>query len=251
MKNIKVLAIGGCHVVGYGLSNQKDNFVDVLISSVNSEEIIFEKKAQAHVSLKNFLQETDNIHQFAPDILLIQLGNYEFSPSIKQELFSSLKLKKKEKKAVREAGSDTQPSPKAEVVSQSQYIKVLVKSWFKIAFDTFAFVTKKKMKVRKTELKQLMTTLDQLNYNIILLSPFPVLDRFVQKTRRSANKVLENHEFRNKKIRYIDAHTLVPHKRTYFLDPNHLNKEGHSRIANKLQAVFNELCGLNQSATLT
>ncbi|MBC9909142.1 SGNH/GDSL hydrolase family protein [Chitinophaga varians] len=249
MKNIKVLAIGGCHIAGYGLPNQKDNFVDVLISAVNSEEITFEKKTQEYVALKNFRQKTDNIHEFAPHILLIQLGNHEFTFSLKKELFSSLKLKKK-KKVVRETSADTPPAAKAGMVSRPQYLKVVVKSWFKLAFDTLVSVTEKKLQVRKAELRQFIELLDQLNYDIILLSPFPVLDKFDQKTRRSASKVIEHHEFRNKKIRYINTHALVPQKRTYFQDPIHLNKEGHLRIANKLQSVFNELCGLHQSNTV-
>lgn len=221
-----------------------------MISTVNSKEVSFEKKTQGHVTLKNFIETTNNIHEFAPDILLVQLGNYEFSFSIKQELSRSLKFKKK-KKVARKSSNDSTASSKAGVVSQPQYLKLLVKSWFKIAFDTFSSVTRKKMQVRKAELKQLLEILDQLNYNIILLSPLPVLDNFVQKTRSSANKILENYKFRNKKIRYIDTHTLVPQKRRYFQDATHLNKEGHSQIANKLQSVFNELCELNQSHTVT
>lgn len=220
-----------------------------MISTVNSEEVSFEKKTQGHVTLKNFIETTNNIHEFAPDILLVQLGNYEFSFSIKQELFSLLKFKKK--KVIRKSSINTPVTSKAGIVSPPQYIKLLIKSWIKIALDASISLTKKKMQVRKAELKQLLDILDQLNYNIILLSPFPVLERFVQKKRGFANKILEDHEFRNKKIRYVDTRSLVPQKRRYFQDSTHLNKEGHSRLANRLQSVFNELCELNQSHTVT
>ncbi|RBL93822.1 SGNH/GDSL hydrolase family protein [Chitinophaga flava] len=248
MKITKIQVIGGCHIAGYGLQNQKDNFVDVLMSSVNSEQITFVKKTQAYVSLKKFFQEANNIHEFSPDILLIQLGNHEFTINLRAKLFSYLKIKQEKK-----VGGETSPAipypPGATVVSKPKYFKILVYSSLKLAFDSFLSFTKKNMQQREVELKQFIDILDQLNYNIILLPPLPSLDRFTQKSRKSAVDFIKNYDFKNKKVRYIDSHALIPLKRTYFQDGVHLNKEGHMQVANKLQSIFNELSTLNQSET--
>ncbi len=244
MKNIKVLAIGGCHVAGFGLQDQRVGFVDLLISSVTSDQITVLKKIESPVSLKKFLQKTNNIHEFSPDVLLIQLGNYEFTFGFKNQLYSSLNIKQDKKKVVTETSYSPHSSCGTRTVSLSEYRKIWLKSWLKIGLNTFVSFINKNLQKKEAELGQFMNTLDQLNYNIILMSPLPVLDEFVQKTRDSASKVLRNHDFKNQKIRYIDSKKLVPKKRMYFQDLYHLNEAGHFQVANKLQSIFQELCGV-------
>lgn len=102
MKHHTFIAFGGCHISGYGAGNAS-SFVNYFSRDAKLKCI----NTTANFQIKRIQQVTNQIEQYNPGIILLQLGNHEFHASLKK-LFQNKKVGKPNTSA--DSSADTSPN---------------------------------------------------------------------------------------------------------------------------------------------
>src|ERR1700712_1775201 len=76
LKKLRVLVAGGCHVVGYPIG-EKHSFVNVTKQILALGGICCEMDAMGRTPVTRRDQLVERLKAQRPDILVLQLGNYE------------------------------------------------------------------------------------------------------------------------------------------------------------------------------
>lgn len=233
MRTIKLLVLGGCHVSGYGLQKKEDCFIDIIVSSLEMDGVKFVKKTVPHFLYKNTQLLVDTVKEFQPELILFQMGNYEFTPVLGKEIKKVIGTKKK-KATTSATKNDNQqyndPYVGKDFATPKEHFSSYIKDSFKEMVNLFFPFSKRHSARFLKDISSFINVIISFEIPIIYLSVLPTLSPFVNTRRKKFNK---RHltELQQKNIILIDTHYVIPRKRTYFQDTIHLNKNGHQVLA--------------------
>ncbi len=234
MKPQSFIAIGGCHVEGFGARGKK-SFVKVF------EELTSYTAActRGTFALKKAGEINTVIQEHDPEIILLQLGNYEFHASIKKMIKSGNGSQKSSAKSTASKTSlIKQKSGQAMVVELPAPKKVGFFNRYLIMPFIFTLQIRKNKKFLE-EVKTVIKNNPQREF--IMVAPLPCLKATDNFIRSKAGLFMKRFLSDCSNVNFINLHGRVPQDKRLFYDPFHFNAFGHKKIghliASKLQIV--------------
>jgi len=241
MQTVKLLALGGCHIAGHGLKNQEDCFINAATTLLRKDGVEFIIKIIPNFLYKNSSAFIDAIKEFEPKIVLLQMGNYEFTPGLSRELKKVLRQKKiisTPKRTTSVASlSDSPGFVGRDNVPLIEYYMTRLTDPFKELINLFFPFSKRHSARFYSDIEVFIETMKKQSVEIIYLSALPTLGPFINRRRRLFNdKYFELCKHPN--IKLIDTFSIIPRKPAYFQDSIHLGPKGHKCLADHLYPIL-------------
>jgi hypothetical protein len=218
-----ITVIGGCHVEGFkiGLEN---SFPYKIKKYLESEyEIFLDIKSYVNFESKSYLQ---NFGNQISDIYIFQLGNYEFSGSLKFYLLKKFNISSK----IKYVSNTNNEEQNNGINSYYKYSLNIVHFLSGYSLFPINYLSKNiyefKKSIESVESKK-----------IILMMPFPAINFITNKYRERGTKLLLK-IFDDYKYNIFNTIEIFDkcgiHKSELFMDPYHLNLKGHEILGKKL-----------------
>lgn len=214
-----MIAIGGCHVAGYKVG-EENSFVNVVSRSTGYECI--HRAANYQIKKTTGIREKINTNQ--PDIVLLQLGNYEFHASLKQLFQTKKKNKSKlsENSGLVKKSDDTDKQPLLlPLVKEPKagfFLRNLITPFIWI-------VLKYRNRLYLKNIKDIIK--ENPSQTFVILSPIPCFKTSDNLIRNKAAKWYKKLYATLPNVTYIDLFRYIASDKRYFADPGHLNSTGH------------------------
>jgi len=222
--NKDFIALGGCHVDGYGASDEP-SFIDIVQKDVNSKCIL--KKSL--YKLKNAEKIEAILKEYPTHLVVLQLGNYEFHPSLDFKNY----LNKKNKLKNQSFETITPPS----VINHDFYdgrgllyrnliyfIKVLLSPiyWYLIEHNNKKYL----IQLRK---------IIKGNYDkdFVIITPLPFYHSANNIIRKRAISLYENYFSNLPNVIFVNSFEDFPFDKDMFYNPAHLSAKGHKFLGDK------------------
>jgi hypothetical protein len=222
MKSLKIAAVGGCHIAGYGVSTEQ-TFPTVLADLLDGEII-------GRVPYARFVDLPQHLGPLLakqPSHLVMQFGNYEFSASW-YRLLRQFKVHRWAKKPLKEQSSTAlTPNKSASLIT---YIQVATMSLLMTVLWLFSPPHLRSFRTIKRYMQQYPTTA------FIFLSPFPDLKPGDNILRRFGGWLLRHRLSSRPNLYWVDSHVLLRADQQLFVDSCHLNPRGHRALSHGLAA---------------
>jgi hypothetical protein len=241
MGEVKISALGGCHVAGYPYE-VKQSFPSLL--AVQMEGQVVERLA--HLQFVKMPTHLLTIDTLRPSHVLLQLGNYEFyasATSLYKQARRSLGLKatgKKNSKSTSKSDSSSDSMPRAGSASFLNKLLVKPRLYVRIvALGLFISVLWFCSPQHRRAFRALNACMQQHPATAFLFfSPFPHLDPAVNSLRRLGGWIMRRGVASTANCHWVDSHQLIQRDSTLFYDSGHLNEEGHRYVAAFLAKNF-------------
>lgn len=222
-----MIAIGGCHVAGYKVG-EENSFVNVISKVTGS--ILSHRAPRYQIKRTNGIREKINKSQ--PDVVLLQLGNYEFNSSLRQ----IVKNKPVSEGAQYEYSFNTeQKYPKKPLVlplisekKRYHFFQNLLSPfiWSYLACKNYKHLNNIRHIIKENP-----------GTKFIILSPMPCLNASDNFIRRNAAKWFKIMFKDMPNVKFINLFKYISVDKRYFEDPAHLNITGH-RILGKIVSQY-------------
>ena len=218
----RISVLGGCHVSGY--PNNPAWAFPLLLRKYLPCELVAQVPHVQFVKLPEHLAALDALQ---PSHVVLQLGNYEFSASLRQLLrqFSPsarLLLKKSDVKVA--LAQDFKRTP--HTVGMAHYPRVAAVSLLTVVLWFCSPRHRRSRRILNAYILARPAT------KFVFLSPFPCLAPSDNAVRRFGGWVLRNRVANLHNCQWVNSHHLLPLGPQLFADPWHLNEEGHALLAN-------------------
>ncbi|MBL7721850.1 MAG: SGNH/GDSL hydrolase family protein [Chitinophagaceae bacterium] len=222
-----MIAIGGCHVAGYKVG-EENSFVNVIAKATGF--ILSHRAPQYQIKKTTGIRE--KINSCHPDVVLLQLGNHEFSASLEQI------LKKKDTDTTTQ-NEYTLPDKKEfskkplllPVVSERKAVFFLRNIMTPFIWGYLAYKNFKHLKNIRHIIKENPGT------RFVILSPIPCLNTADNYIRRKAARWFKWTFAGLPNVKFIDLFRYIAVDKRYFEDPAHLNATGH-RILGRIISQY-------------
>ena len=219
---MNIIVIGGCHSYSFGLDN-KDLGYTFLLSKNNVVDIVAPVTNKS--ALQFFADNSSEIKKY--DIVILQLGNYEYSISFKKIFKKDTNYIKSSiisKDIIDKYRNNYTKSPKRILIYDSVLYYI-----FKVILSAYEF---KFLKENKKIIEKIISLTTQKK--TIIIAPFPVKYKYLNLFRKLGQKVFFNICLKEK-MSYIDTNELFENKELILLEDGfHLNEKGHLYIYEKL-----------------
>lgn len=225
MNNARFIVWGGCHVAGYLLQPTQ------AFSALLGGKVVAQVDTLQFVKVPKHLQAVEALR---PSHIVLQLGNYEFSASLRliiKQYRQALGMRACATKAG-DAELATYPTSAARpLLTSPRYGRVaglglLISGlWISSALHRRAF-------------REVNACVQQHPATqFIFLSPLPHLDPAVNSLRRLGGWLLRHRIKRTTNCHWLDSHQFLPREPTLFVDQGHLNARGHRLLAEGVRAA--------------
>lgn len=224
---IKIVAVGGCHVVGYPAG--MPGFMSFVSHYLRQEEVEHSCSLYGTFNLNSIAAISNVLNKQQPDVLIVQMGNYEFQSDLLKRtrklvgLSSSSKFSEVLKV---EHGVTTRNPNRVFTPTLLQHLKLMLKRvWV-------ALVGKYLINVAElsAQAEQFFAWLSEQNTkHVVILSPLPAFDRTVQPLRKIGASLFCRLS-RKYNFEYVDVMKLVGGGNDVFFDNIHLNVHGHELV---------------------
>ncbi len=231
MKRVEIAALGGCHTLGYpfGLC---DSFPALLAELLGGEVVT----QVGHLQFVRLSEHFATIGTQRPSHVVLQLGNYEFSASLrgliyqlKRSLGAKPAIKKMVKPSEGAASSSTASHPPPSIWPTG----------FRIAglglLTILIWQCSPRYRRAFRGLNEFMGQHPDTDF--IFLSTFPCLDPTTDALRRLGGRLLRWGLAPLPNCHWLDAHRLLRPDPALFADPFHLNQRGQRALAHGLAAI--------------
>ncbi len=254
---MKAYFIGGCHVTAYPYPEEKG-----FVYQVAQQQRIRVKEVSANVSLSHLEESIEELSDVKPQVIVFQLGNFEFNGSLQRILkivFNHTTRRKKPKVTIRQAQP---PAEKAAVNQAYQTDGMLIdidfartkkrqalqnnQRWFKTNGLTLfygllyitGFLVFNRYGSAFKALNQLLAQSPKAC--IIFLTPFPAVGRLDNLLRKLGGWVMKRKIRQQDNVYWLDTHTCIPASPQYFVDDSHLTAAGHALLAQRINNIINQ-----------
>lgn len=240
---MKILVMGGCHVDGY-LVGEDRSFPAVLSGILFNENISHELKIVPYFIAKDAQAFQKIAEDMIPDVLILQIGNYEFLPvfykGIKKKLgIKTITPKTQKAKSYKIKTLDMKNKiDKGLLIDDMKFFKETVNFKIKMAIKNmiitvfrYPFFNEDKV---VEDINRLFIQIKSLKIaKVIILSPLPCADTGVMRYRGLGAQLVKQktHEYGFDYVNMLDD-LLTPYQDAattvdIFIDENHLNIKGH------------------------
>lgn len=235
----QVLAVGGCHLTGY-IVGEGRSFLRTAFEEAGRSSVSYIVSKPVPISRAGEVARTiaEGAH---PDVVIVQLGNYETGRSLSAAIQSSRTLGMKE---------DGLPSADAQASMFVPFLKAVLKTgplflnWARgqrhVDVEALANGVENALVLMQTKFP---------TAQFVILGTFPDADFHVLRARRRLNKRLEVLAERFN-VAYLDPIQALGSpqsfesgftKSKFMADPNHLNLVGHRALGTALASVIKTL----------
>lgn len=247
---LRILFAGGCHVNGYPIGAEFA-FPAIALRQLNSQ-FSCESRHISHLTLSRLELLLAESRSFRPDVLVLQLGHFE----------SGLWLRQRTRKLLNRLLSLTK-TPRTMSDSDSMSRGTLpgslwrVQSWLRIAGDKLlscAGFPPYALSEFPHHLRRFLAEVRSLSVpHVLVLSPFPCLDRGIMMRRRAMHACLATEAARNN-YQFLDMTGDLsdpqPLHASICADAFHLGIEGARRVGTKLaSAIRKQVLSAGQTIT--
>jgi hypothetical protein len=249
MDKIRLMVFGGCHVVGYAINPSRA--FPILLKDLLDGELIAQIPHLKFVRLPRHLAA---IEQAQPSHVVFQLGNYEFSASLrevmrqfKQAFGSQSPLKSSGTGSSSSSSSVTRSIDDADLEpsepSASSFVAKL-KYCFRVLglglITAFMWSVSAQHRRAFRELNAYMRSHPQTQFTF--LSPFPCLAPAHNMLRDFGGWLLKRRLAFLPNCHWVNSQQLLLPTAQFFVDQLHLNEHGHCTLANRLA---NDITGVS------
>jgi hypothetical protein len=241
MGEVKISALGGCHVAGYPYE-VKEAFPSLLAVQIGGQVV----KRVAHLQFVKLPNHLPAIDTLLPSHVLLQMGNYEFCASAStlykqaRRSLSPQSTGKKSSKSSSSNESSVDPIPRASSASFLSKLLAKPKLYARVVtLGLFISILWLCSSQHRQAFRALNACMRQYPATVFLfLSPFPHLDPAVNTLRRLGSWIMRRGVASTANCHWVDSHQLIPRAPTLFYDSGHLNEEGHRHVAAFLAREF-------------
>jgi lysophospholipase L1-like esterase len=218
------IAIGGCHVTGFGVQPH-ESFIHLLSDRFNLECTL----QKSHFQIKHVAKIRDLISEHQPEVVLLQLGNFDYHSSLKR-LF-----KKKKKDSAGKPSSSSSSSMPSKNQLREQFIVTPVdkEPFYKrmVRSITLPFIASVLQRRYAAHLEVLGNIIERnRKVRFIVMAPMPCIKWNDNYVRYRGAKEFKQLFALQPNVHFIDLHHSFERNRSLFQDPFHLNASGHQRL---------------------
>ena len=225
---VRILYAGGCHIVGYPVGPEHA-FPLVVARQLEASGIASESHLLPYVALHQFKKAIEACGRFRPDILVLQLGNYELGSELGQYLLSRLGCKRKRKSSSSSAGGPIANRPRYST-------RARVKQWI----DQCLGHPLVDFPVVSARFEEFLAATAHSGCQVVLTTPTPCADATARYYRLRALPILEAAAARHNCL-YVDLMALgcavkqqSLGRDLFFADAIHLGIAGQAAVGQAL-----------------
>ncbi len=232
MKNVEIVALGGCHVTGHCVG--PDKAFPALLGKLLNGQVVAQV---SHLQFVNLPQHLALVGALRPSHVVLQLGNHEFSASLPALLhqcrraFIARPIAKKPAENAAPIGGSLAP-PASPAACPAYHARVAVLSLLTAALWLLSAHHRRSFRALNACMRQYPET------TFVFLSPFPCLAPADNALRDFGGWLLRCRLASLPNRHWIDSHRLLRADRKLFVDSWHLNKQAHRALAYSLAAAF-------------
>lgn len=219
------ITIGGCHIVGYGIEGNP-SFVENIETNLNYK-CTFKK---SHFQIKNVEKLIEIIENENTDIVVLQLGNFEFFTKIKPNHSSFSNSSSSSNNVVSALNHD--------FYEGKNVIYRIVLYFTKVIFTPFYWIyIKNKTKVPLLKLSEEIQKKPKKLF--VIITPLPCY--------KSANNIIRKKSvsyfwkfFNLSNVVFVDSHKSIPIEKEMFFNEGHLGVKGHQKLGEDISEMISE-----------
>lgn len=242
-ENIELIVVGGCHVIGYPFDSTK-SFSSRLAELLRCKSPAVVLRTVPYVKLtdvEKLMNEiaTANDGRTKTSVLVLQLGNFEFTAYIERLLPAWIT---KHGVARIESAVDQRVGGEAVSTYRSKaFVYFVTKALLKLPIYWANVCLRGADRKHEKDLASLMARLPK-TLSTIVMSPLPCLDFSSQLMRRRARRMFRAVAL-HESLLFYDPYEARPDDGSvsswkYYFDSIHLNVRGHQRIADDLYNII-------------
>jgi hypothetical protein len=224
MAHARLVILGGCHVAGY------------LIDPIQAFPALLGVEVVAQVATLQFIQLPKHlgaVQELRPSHVILQLGNYEFSASLRLLLKQYARVLGIRWRAAKAGRHGIAKDPVTAPVLQSpRYGRVAGLGLLISGLWVGSALHRRAFRAVNACMQQHPTT------QFIFLSPLPHLDPAVNALRRLGGWLLRRGLKRVANCHWLDSQQLLRREPALFVDQGHLSERGHRLLAQGLTVAI-------------
>ena len=240
--------IGGCHVNAFPFAEEVG-----FSYQVGHDQNMKTCEVTPHTSIPKLPKAIAGIATAEKQVIVFQLGNYEFNGSLASVLKTVFNLKLKRRKTA--PASVTTPVLPAAVptglqidpaFASSKKTQALLSNQHKIKqcllgrgyclLYLFGFFVMNRHGVSFKVLNQFIAS--HPRSCIIFLTPFPAVSYLDNQLRKLGGWIMRRKIKSLSNVHWIDTHQLIPAHENSFVDDAHITEQGHNLLANAINTVI-------------
>jgi hypothetical protein len=223
-----IVVMGGCHVDGYGVESHV-SFSAILEASLRSCPRSIDLRTFPLFRIKNVSEAAEILQATRPDVLVLQLGNYEATPKFRQ---------------LSSASSRTPPGPTGVGPPRSPSRFTRTPRW--VAVNTARLIAHHVLRLGHVNTESVAKDIEAFFEmvrgrgipTVVAITPFPYWDSVIHRCRlRVGASMMKSGRARGFIVE--DSVPLLAKPELFLADGAHLNPDGHDRLGRRLA----ELCG--------
>jgi hypothetical protein len=206
---LNITVIGGCHAIGHYIGKEK-GYVAVASNVLNEIGVNHRFETVVFKKINRLANYFDDEKVALPHILIIQLGNYEFSPALRADIQRLWKkLFKKKKPSSSALPKSTRPMRFADFVPTKQFSFY---QWIKHLVNKAIFYRYLNRRKWLRHIDRFFSSIKEQGINnVLVLTPRPHINRVTNTYRNNGGELLrrKSEEFG---FHFIDMLSLIERK---------------------------------------
>lgn len=225
------IALGGCHVGGFGALGEP-SFIDIIETKTNSKCVY----TKAFFQLKYIQSLNSILNEYPTNLVVLQLGNYEFNPALDFRKYINKKNKTKN-----QSFDDINPvSDNNHEFYEGQgllYRKFLyfIKT---ILSPAYWYFIKRQNNKYFIELHNIIK--ENYNKDFVIITPLPIYHNANNIIRKKAISMFEHYFLNLPNVIFVNSFEDFPINKEMFYNPAHLSAKGHNFLGEKVSLIINE-----------
>jgi len=229
--NENFIALGGCHVGGYGALGEA-SFIDIIQTKTDSKciykKVFFQLKYIEN--LKSILQE------YPTNLVVLQLGNYEFNPALDFRMYINKNNKKKNK-------SSEVKNPKFDNThdfyeGQGLFYRDLLYLTKTLLTPVYWYFIERHNNKYFIELQNIIK--ENYNKDFVIITPLPIYHNANNIIRKKAISMFEHYFLNLPNVIFVNSFEDFTFDKEMFYNPAHLSAKGHNFLGEKVSLLINE-----------
>jgi hypothetical protein len=237
MKAAEIVVLGGCHVVGWPIGPERA--FPTLLAKELAGTIVMQK---ANLQFVHLPEQLAQLEATPPSHMVLQLGNYEFSPSLRT-IIAQYKREFTKRPKVKGASSTGKSSSSS---THSTPEAIPASSPSRIAYYTrligigFLTATLWHLSKRHQQAFRALNAYMQRHPTtaFVMIFPFPCIDPAATRLRRWGGWLMRRRVVALPNVQWLDSHQLLGNGNELFVDKLHLNEKGHQLLTQGLVDAY-------------
>lgn len=225
------IALGGCHVGGYG-ALREPSFIDIIQN--NTKTICVYKKAL--FQLKNIENLKNILEEYPTDLVVLQLGNHEFHPSLdfRKYLNKKNKIKNQSFEDINPLSDNNHDFYEGQGLLYRDIIyltKTLLTPlyWYFIERRNNKYFIKLQNMIKENYKK-----------DFVIITPLPLYHSANNLIRKKAITKFEHYFLNLPNVIFVNSFEDFPFDKEMYYNPAHLSAKGHNFLGDKVSLLIKE-----------